>query len=141
MATPQQGPGENQVTPTENVEEPHVSAPPRLRVKPCPMHPESLREKCRRHRLLCESIGGRSPAETQRRRDMGEAGLQPHHDGFGETGEAAKEPAPIVVREEDAFAVMAPLDDKVPVLGHPEAGRASHDSITPTRRRRPIIWM
>jgi hypothetical protein len=79
-ATSQRGPGENQATPIQNVEEPKNSAPPHPHVKPCPMHPESLREKRRRHCLLCESIAGRSPAETQRRGDMGKSGF---FDGIG----------------------------------------------------------
>jgi len=51
----------------------------------------------------------------------------------GEFGEAAGKAVPVVVGREDTFAAVAPVDDRVPVVGHPNAKRSSHARFLPVR--------
>ena len=67
------------------------------------------------------------------------ADMNLHREAFGELGEAAEEPAPIVVRAEDATAVMASVDDMVPAMGHPDAKGSSHGGFVPTRPKLSIL--
>ena len=62
-----------------------------------------------------------------------------HPEALGELGEAAEEASPIVVRAEDATAVIASVDDMVPAVGHPDAEGTSHGGIVPTRQELSIV--
>ena len=62
-----------------------------------------------------------------------------HREALGESGKAAEKPAPIVVRADQVFAAMAPVDERVPALGHPDAERSSDHRNPPNHRRLSIV--
>lgn len=81
------------------------------------------------HRLHAGSRGRRASIRL----------IPSHREAFGELGKAAEGPAAIFVRAEDALAAIAPVDDMIPAVGHPDTEGSGSGVTVPPRRGLSIL--